>query len=72
VDSLPLSVRNFDDMPNSARIDVNTVSIITGRSKASVWRDVKAKRLPEPVRSGLRCTRWIVGDLRKALAGDAA
>lgn len=67
MNSLPTTVVNFDAMPNSARIDVTTLSIITGRSKASVWRDVKAKRLPQPVRSGLRCTRWIVGEIRKAL-----
>ncbi len=70
MDSLPASVRNFDEMPNSARIDVTAVSILTGRSKASVWRDVKAKRLPKPVRTGLRCTRWIVGEIREVLQGQ--
>lgn len=67
MESLPASVRNFETMPDSARIDVTAVSILTGRSKASVWRDVQAKRLPAPVRSGLRCTRWVVGEIRKAL-----
>jgi predicted DNA-binding transcriptional regulator AlpA len=68
--ALPPSVRNFEAMPDSARINVTAVSILTGRSTASVWRDVKAKRLPAPVRSGLRCTRWVVGEIRQALQGQ--
>lgn len=70
MNSLPTSARNFDDLPDSARVDVTVVSVVFGRSKASIWRDVQAKRLPAPVKSGLRSTRWVVGELRKSLRGQ--
>ena len=72
---LPDAVINFDRLPDTALVDVKTVAILFGRSVPSIWRDVDAKRLPAPVRAGPRCTRWIVGNLRRAQAaqrgGDA-
>lgn len=38
--------------------------------RSTFWREVKAKRLPEPVRiAGL--TRWRVADLQACVAGPA-
>jgi len=57
----------FDSLPNCARVALPIVCLITGRSPASVWRDVANDRLPRPIKAGPRSTRWIVGQLRAAL-----
>ncbi len=62
------ALRAFESSPDCARIALPVVCAITARSPASVWRDVKAGRLPAPVKQGPNSTRWIVGDLRRALA----
>lgn len=62
----------FDELPNAAHVDLRMVMGITGRSRASIYRDVSAGRLPQPVRFTTGCTRWRVGDLRQALASLAA
>lgn len=61
-------LRAFEASPDCARVSIAIVCAVTGRSRASVWRDVKAGRLPAPVKQGPNCTRWIVGELRKTLA----
>lgn len=61
----------FDSLPNIARIPIQVVCGVTGRSRASVWRDVIAKRLPAPVKCG-GSTRWVVGELRTALDKEVA
>lgn len=65
--AIPPAAANFDILPDTARVALSVVALVTGRSAASVWRDVKAGRLPAPVKAGPRCTRWIVGDLRRKL-----
>jgi predicted DNA-binding transcriptional regulator AlpA len=60
-------VAAFDTYPNAARVPVQVVSDLYGRSRASIWRDVKAGRIPAPVHIG-RSARWVVGELRKSLA----
>ncbi len=59
----------FSSLPNCALVALPVVCAITGRSPASVWRDVKAGRLAKPVNAGPRSTRWHVGDLRDSVAG---
>lgn len=59
-------LERFDILPDNAFVDLHVVCAIRGRSPASTWRDVKAGRCPAPVSVGPRCTRWRVGDLRKA------
>lgn len=68
-DSISDALRFFDQLPESALIDVKTVAAVLGRSKSSVWRDCRLQRLPRPVRSGPACTRWSVGAIRRHLAG---
>ncbi len=63
------SLRQFDQLPDSALVSVRVVSLLLGRSQASIWRDVKSGRLAKPVRIGQRCTRWRVGDLRALMQG---
>jgi predicted DNA-binding transcriptional regulator AlpA len=60
----------FDSLPSIARVPIQVVCGVTGRSRASVWRDVIAGRLPQPVKLGAS-TRWVVGELRAALTKEA-
>ena len=57
----------FSSLPDCALVALPVVCALRGRSPASIWRDVKAGRIPKPVKAGIRCTRWLVGDLRGAL-----
>lgn len=54
----------FGALPDCALVALPVVCAITGRSPASIWRDVKDGRCPAPVKAGPRSTRWRVGDLR--------
>jgi predicted DNA-binding transcriptional regulator AlpA len=56
----------FDSLPGCSLVAIPLVCALTGRSPASVWRDVKAGRLPKPVSAGPRCTRWRKSDLLSA------
>lgn len=56
----------WNSLPDEARVPLYVVCAIRGRSPASIWRDVAAKRCPAPVSAGPRCTRWRVGDLKAA------
>ena len=56
----------IDSMPEDAAIDIGVLCILKGRSPASIWRDVKAGRIPAPFKTGPRSTRWRLGDIRGA------
>ena len=57
---------NFDRLPDEALVSIDVVCALRDRSRASIWRDVKAGVLVAPTRIGSRTVRWRVGDLRKA------
>jgi predicted DNA-binding transcriptional regulator AlpA len=61
------TISAFDSLPAIARVPIQVVCGVTGRSRASVWRDVIAGRLPAPLKCG-GSTRWVVGTLRAALS----
>jgi predicted DNA-binding transcriptional regulator AlpA len=62
----------FDSLPNGALIDLRTIIALACRSRASIWRDVQAGRLPKPVAIGPQARRWRVEDVRAYLKGSAA
>jgi predicted DNA-binding transcriptional regulator AlpA len=62
----PITIRDFDSLPDVARVALPLVSQIYGVSGPTVWRRVRAGLIPAPVREG-GSTRWIVGDLRAKL-----
>lgn len=66
--TIPASLANFDALPDSALVDVKTVSAVLGRSPSSVWRDARLGKLPAPLKTGPACTRWKVGAIRAHLA----
>lgn len=59
------TLREFDRLPDGAKIDINVLALYEDVSVATAWRRVKAGLLPPPVMSGNRATRWEVGQLRK-------
>ncbi len=59
----------FDHLPDDALLNVREVSALACRSVPSVWRDAKAGVLAQPVKVGVKATRWRVVDVRNYLAG---
>jgi predicted DNA-binding transcriptional regulator AlpA len=68
--AIPTAAVHFDTLPDTARVALPVVSLVAGRSPASVRRDVAAGRMPAPIKSGPRATRWIVGDIRRWQRGE--
>lgn len=62
----------FDTLPMSAHVRLPTVSALHGIGPATVWRWVKAGRLPAPVKLGPNVTAWRVCDLRRSMAQAGA
>lgn len=48
---------------------IEELEILLKRSRASIYRDVIAKRLPAPLKMGERCARWNRVDVEAALIG---
>jgi predicted DNA-binding transcriptional regulator AlpA len=68
---LPEALQHFDALPDSANVRQPVVQALFAISAPTVWRWVKAGRLPKPRKHGQRVTTWNVGELRKCLAGAA-
>jgi predicted DNA-binding transcriptional regulator AlpA len=67
--ALPKALITLDSLPNSAHVDVRVVAGLYGCSVPTVWRRVTAKLIPAPRKFG-SSTRWNLGELRAAIAGD--
>jgi predicted DNA-binding transcriptional regulator AlpA len=63
------SLAQFDALPDSAHVQVRTVASVVGVSTATVWRMTQKGTLPPPKKLSQRCSRWNVGELRRALGG---
>jgi len=66
--NFPDALKHFDQLPDSASVRLPVVKTLYACSTASVWRGVKAGRIPKPRKLSPRTTCWNVGELRKALA----
>ena len=58
---------NFDSLPDSAHVRIQVVMALYGSSRATIWRGVKAGRIPKPKKLSLRISGFNVGELRSAL-----
>lgn len=67
-EKIPVALRNFDQLPDTANVRQPVVQGLYGCSAASVWRGVKDGRIPKPRKLSPRTTCWNVGELREALA----
>jgi predicted DNA-binding transcriptional regulator AlpA len=68
--SLSSRVCDFDRLPDSALLTVAEISTLSGRSRSSIWRDIKNCRLPEPVTLSPHASRWRAADVRVYLTGS--
>lgn len=66
--TIPNALQNFDSLPDSADVRLPTVCALYGCSPATIWRGVRAGRIPVPRKHSPRCTSWNVGELRAAKA----
>lgn len=63
-------LKGFNDLPDDARASLPVVCRLYDIAPATVWRRVKAGLIPAPIKDGAS-TRWLVGQLRVALARPA-
>lgn len=61
-------ISSLDNLPASALLSDREIAQLVGVAPTTIWRWAKAGILPPPQRIGLRCTRWNLGEVRKALA----
>lgn len=46
-----------------ALLKIQTVITVTGLSESSIRRKVTDGKFPKPIKDGVRCTRWVAGDV---------
>lgn len=68
---IPDALRNFDALPDSANVRLPVVAALFACGPATVWRRVKKGALPAARKLSEGVTAWNVGELRKALKGEA-
>ena len=65
------ALAEFDTLPNAAHVRLPVVQALYACSDETIRRRVKAGQIPAPRKLGPRVTAWNVGELRKALCGEA-
>lgn len=65
------SLKNFDNLPDSAYIRLPVMIGLYGISAASIWRGVKNQTIPKPVKLTERTTAWSVRLVRESLKAKA-
>jgi predicted DNA-binding transcriptional regulator AlpA len=66
---IPPELANFDQLPDSGFVRLPVVRGLYGfPAPSTIWRAVRAGRIPAPTKLGPNITAWRVGDLRAALA----
>jgi predicted DNA-binding transcriptional regulator AlpA len=71
-DAIPVSLKNFDSLPDSANVRLPVVTGLFDCSRSTVWRKVRDGTFPAPRKLSARSTAWRVGDLRRHMAELAA
>jgi len=62
-------IAGFDDLPDSALVDVPTGAAVMGKGESTFWKDAKDRPgHPKIIKLSTRCSRIRVGDLRAYLA----
>lgn len=55
---------DIEQLPDGALLTAKEVVVATRRSRTSLWRDIKAGRLAQPIRINGYSLRWRVADIR--------
>ncbi len=69
--AIPPALAGFDLYPDSAYVRLPVVCALFQISPATAWRWSKSSRIPAPRRLSEGVTAWQVGEVRKALKGEA-
>ncbi len=69
--AIPQALAGFDFYPDSAYVRLPVVCALFQISPATAWRWSKSSRIPAPRRLSEGVTAWQVGEVRKALKGEA-
>lgn len=67
---LSIRVRQFSLLPDEAQLSADEIKILSGRSRTSIWRDVRNGHLPAPVHIAGNAARWRAVDVRTYLKGS--
>ncbi len=62
------SLKNFNQLPDSAHVRKPVVLALFAISDASLYRRIKAKKLPPPEKFSECIAAWNVGKLRRVIA----
>lgn len=54
-----------------ALLKIQTVTAVTGLSESTIRRKVAEGKFPQPIKDGLRCTRWVAGNVSNWLRAKA-
>lgn len=55
-----------------ALLQIITVGALTGLGRSTVYKRVADGQFPQPIKLGLRCTRWRAGDVTAWLKAQVA
>ena len=61
------SAKNFDSLPNTARVDIQVLKVLTGKSRATIYRWIDLGILPRPIKTIGTQNAWTAGQIRAAL-----
>ena len=64
----PVAAAECDD----ALLQIHTVSALAGLGRSTIYRLVAEGQFPQPIKRGLRCTRFRAGDVTAWLKAQAA
>ena len=70
--SVSASLATLGCLPSEALISARELSLLAGRSRTSIWRDVRQCRLPTPIAIGPQTRRWRLADVRAYLGGGVS
>ncbi|MEI7614500.1 MAG: AlpA family phage regulatory protein [Betaproteobacteria bacterium] len=59
---------DFDSLPDSGFVRLPSLLLLFACSRATIWRWVKAKKIPTPKKLGPRVTAWNIGELRQVIS----
>ncbi|NMG56114.1 helix-turn-helix transcriptional regulator [Aromatoleum aromaticum] len=65
--ALPTVVAHFDDLPDIALVDLEALKLLTGKSRATIYRWIDRGILPKPRKLGPTHNAWTVGEIRRLL-----